>query len=158
MSIPDAITEYLSSISASKTVMGRVEELLVVLNDVLPANMAVSQAFLSTYVDSDGGTNYDNAWFFAGDRAFEIGNFLRQEEFRFDCTFIERSIRRWEINTTKFNPIAGASVASRIVLTIQFGVEGLGGLAGEFKASGKNCDHLYALLKRIVVPNLAGRN
>jgi hypothetical protein len=156
MSLPNTVTRYLNEIDASRPVRRRVEALHAILEDVLPSGVQASHVFLNTFVDSDGATNYENAWFFADDRAFEAENFLKQDEFRLDCTIIGKSIRRWEITAEKFDVNAEASPASRMVLIMQFGIGG-GALEGELKASSKNCEFLYAIFKEFVVPNLTGR-
>ncbi len=152
MSLPDPMSNYILETGGSGVVSDRIVSLLLLTRDLLGEEETVHRTFISEYVDPNGSRTYESVWFFTDVYALEARNFLASDDI--DCVFMKENIGYLRLVKSDFSPSVEASPQSRMSVTVNFGTPTTGSLGGVLKASGRNCNYLYEIIKSVFVPNM----
>lgn len=136
---------YLSSISATDQVMGRVELILNFYKEVCPED--IKDIFICETIKSDGNIEYQSLWLFSEKYAMEAKNFLIQDDF--DIMPINKLITYCDVQKTEYD-FNNISEGSRLFVKVS--VTHM--INGEFRASKANCNFLKTIILKYFVPNL----
>lgn len=137
--------EYLESISLTKTLRMRVEEIYEFYKEICPDE--ITGIFVTDYIKEDGTREYENLWFFSAKYCMEAKLFLTKDDF--DITPIHDRIIHWTSQKQDYD-FKKATEKSR--LSVEFVLDTK--IAGHPKASRENCDYLRDIVLKYVVPNL----
>lgn len=148
MSLPSPIVEYLTALETSTVANSHITRLANLIHDLLGPEDQIQRLFISEYVDRNGKRVYESAWFFTEKQAFEAREFL-SENMDLDCLIFREAVRYFRTEMLDFDPPNPATQSSRMSLSLGFYPGG-----GDIKASGANCDYLYAILKEVFLPNM----
>jgi hypothetical protein len=141
--VPDAIEEYLAELSLTKTLRDRIATILEWYRALLPE--PVARVFVSETVDQEGQHLFESAWVFTESFVCEADDFLHSNSF--DAASTSLGITHWRFKFEEYEP-GEATSTSRANLSFEF----TSGISARLKASGANCEHLYALMKEFVLP------
>jgi hypothetical protein len=106
----------------------------------------IEDIFIDDYFKEDGTREYEDLWFFSNSYCLEAKKFLTQIDL--DITPMKKRITYWSVKIQDFN-FKESSEKSRFDLRLQF----LGQIAGDLKASKKNCNYLQTLISKYVKTN-----
>jgi hypothetical protein len=95
----------------------------------------ITTMFVSEYMKDNNEMEYEGLWFFSPKFAMEAKNFMTKEDY--DILKIRNSIVYCEIIKSNFD----------------IKVAGSGGIA-ELKATRNNCNYLFRIYRRNILPNL----
>lgn len=109
----------------------------------------IKDIFVCEYIDNEGKRQYESLWLFSS-RAImmEAKRFLTDDDF--DATPFSKRIVYWKVNKTEFD-FENPTEKSR--LTVEFHL--VHNISGTLKASKENCNNLYHVLKKWILPNMA---
>ncbi len=103
--------------------------------------------FVSEYVTPDGSREYASLWFFNREECVEARNFIRSDDL--DMAPIEGRIEYLRVQKEAYD-FKNATGSSRLYIRFK----SASGLAGELRASGKNCDYLRNIMAKYIRPNM----
>ena len=96
----------------------------------------------------EGERTYESLWFFSKKYMMEAKQFISKKD-DFDITPIKNRVKYWRIVKEQYN-YRKATRNSRLFLQVSLNIR----VAGEMRASAKNCDHLRGIIEKHVMPNL----
>lgn len=138
-------TDYLHSIGVVDHFYEKAERVVLFYENLFPND--INEIFVSEYVDKEGMRQYDNIWLFTSEVVLEAKAFLKKDDY--DATPLRGCLKYWNITKEEFE-IGSASKKSRMTLMIGM----TGSVRGEMKASAENCDHLWSIFTKAILPNL----
>lgn len=138
---------YLLSLGMSPTLIGSIEGINEILAPI--AGQEFQDIHVSEYLDSGGQRVFENIGFFTYTHIWGAA-ILPQLKY-IDGIKLKDQILGWKITQENYNFIS-AEQSSQATLDIRY--LGNGNIHTEFKASGPNCDHLFQIVKKYIVPNI----
>jgi len=147
---------YLDTLGMTKPLIDRADAALSFYEQILTE--PILDLFVSEYVDGDGSRKFESLWFFSATAVMEAKGFVSEDHYDF-CRFEENAVY-WIVKRKDFLT-EGATEQSRLVVTVNLR-DAADTITAGFKASGTNCDKLWAVFKgffvnrRDVVSSLSG--
>ena len=138
--------QYLKSIGIVELFYERTESILQFYESLYPNE--IEDVFVSEYIDNEGKRQYEDLCFFSSQATMEAKRFLT--DYDFDASPIRERVIYWRMRKTDFD-FEKPTEKSR--LDIEFGLEHR--ITGRLKASKENCNHLYHVFKKYILPNMA---
>jgi hypothetical protein len=107
----------------------------------------ITDIFVSEHLNEDGSRVYDSLWFFSENYFMESSEFTYKGNY--DIAPMRKKITLCRVETQEYD-FSGTTDKSRMFVKAQMELY----VNCEFKASKNNCDHLRAILKKYISPNL----
>jgi|GEM_PF-1435466 len=111
----------------------------------------VERIFISDFVNGDENHALRNLWFFSDTYMMEMKDFLVKQENKMDFNKFKNKITYLEITKNydfdKEDDNSWLYVYFKLTSTID--------VAGELRATGKNCGFLSNIIREIIIPNFA---
>jgi len=139
------ILAYLKDIGLTKELVDRVESLYTSYQSI--SSEEITDLFITDYLTKERKRIYENLWFFSENYIMEAKQFISQDNL--DIAPNKKNIIYFQVEKKDYD-LKKASEKSRINLNIRFGAI----LRGDLKASEKNCDYLWKIVKDHFLPNL----
>jgi len=136
--------KYLEDVGLTESPIAKAKEIYKFYDMLFPGQ--ITDIFVTDYINAGGERTYENLWFFTNVKAMEAKGFLTRTDY--DCTTIKDKVLFWELTSQQYD-FANANNDSRMRVVTHV----IGGLVMEMKASRKNCDNLFEILKKYIVPN-----
>jgi hypothetical protein len=142
--------DYLGSIDIKGEVLiDRIESIYEFYKEMCPDEIV--DIFVTDYIDSEGGREYENLWFFSDKYIMEAKEFAAGKD-DFDITPIKDRVKYCKIQKKDYD-FKEAIEKSRLRLEFTFGFFGA---RCDFKAAKENCDALRDIILKHVKPNMRG--
>jgi hypothetical protein len=135
--------EYLEQLGMKKPLLDRAESIFEFYQSIGTGDIA--DIFVSEYVNEEGARTFESLWFFTAKASMEAKNFPSEDHF--DYTPLPESTIYWELKKKDFQPTESAE-KSRLTVELVFHGSGAASLTGTLKASGTNCEALFAIFKK----------
>lgn len=143
----EKFVKYLEAIDIPPLIItDRIEKIFKWYENTCPDE--ITDIVVSEYLTDEGTRVYENLWFFSKFYCMEAKEFLRKEDF--DMTYLMKQVYYWNIKNNKYE-LETATNESQVYLEFVYAYADLKGI---IKASKKNCDYLFKILKTYIIPNL----
>lgn len=136
---------YLDDIGISSPIKNRIKAIVFEYEMLIGQN--IDDIFVSEYLNSEGGKELESMWLFNEHCLMEAKSFINSDDF--DIAPFSNGICHLEVKKDNFD---FKSVNDKSRLTVELRLKTL--VSGEFKATGKNCIHLFQILKKYLLKNL----
>lgn len=140
------LAEYLTAIGATQTVTDRVERILTQYERSLRIP-DINDIFLCDIVNAEAVRVFTALWLFSPNYLMEAKDFLSQDDFDI-CPYTGR-LSYLQVNKTNYD-FSTPTEQSRLYIEFRM-TERVG---GELRASSTNCDHLFRILTKYLLPNM----
>ena len=143
----DAVAAYLERLGLTDTLRTRVNELIDTYEAVL--GLRLEDVFVSEYTSDEAGRVFESVWAFTDELVMEA-KIPDMDGDQFDFVPLRHSVRHWVVRKKDYQ-FNAADASSRLSMEVWLADNRVGNL----RASWENCDHLYDLGLRRVLPNVA---
>ena len=106
----------------------------------------IKDIIITNYIKNDANEEFVNLWFFSDKYCLEAKQFLTKYDL--DITYIYESIKYWNI---KLEDYSYNDISNKSILYLE--AESVMGIAFTFRAQGKNCGYLKAIIDKYFKPN-----
>lgn len=137
--------DYLESIGMGTLFRERAKAAYEFFKEICPDE--ITGIFVTEYVDKEGTRHYQNLWFFSEGYTMEAKLFATDDDF--DITPMQGKIFYLRVRKQHY-AIKKATEKSRLNCSVEL----VRGVSAQLKASKENCDHLWNILTRYLLPNL----
>ena len=137
--------DYLASISVPTAVVGRVDRIIALYADLMPATDP-EKIFVSDQFDQEGNRSFRSLILFSDEYMLEAKSFVSEDIV--DAVYLKTAVDYIEISLKEYEP-GKATDASRLSVK--------GYISSEFdfdlRAAGENCNYLWIICKELLMPN-----
>jgi hypothetical protein len=142
----DEVKEYFSSLGMGESLVEKGLALFDEYSGYL--SEPIENVFVSEYRDEDGNRIYESIWFLTKSFVAEAHEITSTGYG--DIVPVGAGLTRVQFSKENFD-LENADDQARFTVEVRLDK---GGLAGVFKASGKNCEHLLTILREYMLPRV----
>ena len=138
--------EYFNAIGVREPIQRRIAEILTIVKRLQP-DAEFLDVGINEYVGKDGSRVFESIRFYSKEVSVLVKDFLSSDYFVISGN--TNTLCRIRIKSENYDFIR-ATEASRLLVIGQFLDEGI----AELKGTGENCDYLFDICKKYLIPRL----
>ena len=138
-------SDYVKRLGGSDELVKKIELLKSLATNLCPEK--IEGFFISEYKQKNGRRILENAWFFSPKYVLESKKII-QKNINIDIMCIDEYIDRFEIDSDEYDFEKASDESSLTIIAI------MGPAVGLFKATEFNCDILWDIVQKYILPNL----
>jgi hypothetical protein len=145
----EQFNNYLKALGLTETLTQRVLAFHDFCSKICPEEIA--RIFVSDYVTQEEGRVFESVWFFSNNYAMEAKEFTSKEDY--DIAVVSPTANYISLQKQDYD-LVKATEKSRLLIKVRVSNEGLGGITGNMRASGENCDFLWVVTQEYFIPRI----